>query len=159
MFGNKKKEESNTVSKKASPAAFNALNSLVKGTVIEGQINSESDLRVDGTIKGTLICKSKVIIGPTGYVEGEIRCANAIVEGRMDGTIHVSELLNVRETAEVKGEIFTNKLIVQSGAIFNVGCKMGKQESNGFAGKPKPSAKEISQSGRTPATADAKKAS
>ncbi len=159
MFGNnKKKTETGSNSGKHTSTPTNALNSLVKGTTIEGEIHSESDLRVDGTIKGNLVCKAKVIIGPTGLVEGEIQCANAIIEGKMDGTIRVSQLLTVKETADVSGEVYTNKLIVQSGAIFNVGCKMGTQHSNGQTGRQKPAAKEISnQKGRP--QADAKKAS
>lgn len=122
MFGNSKETED---SKKPSaiPSA-GALNALVKGTVIEGTIRCDSDLRVDGTIKGKLSCQSKVIIGPTGAVDGEIRCQNAVIEGSFKGVLYVTELLNVRETAEVNGEITTNKLIVQSGARFNVACKM-----------------------------------
>lgn len=157
MFGssNKKKEESKSVKKTAS-APTNALNSLVQGTTLVGEIKSESDIRIDGTIKGTLDCKAKVIVGPTGYVEGEVRCKNAIIEGRMEGTIHVTELLNVRETADINGDIYTSKLIVQSGAIFNVGCKMGSQHSNALSSKPK-TAKEIS--GSAERQKDAKKAS
>lgn len=157
MFGsnNKKNEESKSVKKTAS-APMNALNSLVQGTTLVGEIKSESDIRVDGTIKGTLNCSAKVIIGPTGYVEGEVHCKNAIVEGRLEGTIHVAELLNVRETADINGDIYTNKLIVQSGAIFNVGCKMGTQNSNAHSSKPK-AAKEIA--GNANKQNDAKKAS
>lgn len=122
MFGNTKETED---SKKTTPsAAAGALNALVKGTVIEGTVRCDSDLRVDGTIKGKLSCQSKVIIGPTGMVDGEIRCQNAVVEGRFKGKLYATELLNVRETAEVDGEITTSKLIVQSGAKFNVACKM-----------------------------------
>lgn len=144
MFGNgnKKNEESKSVKKTAS-APTNALNSLVQGTTLVGEIKSESDIRVDGTIKGTLHCKAKVIIGPTGYIEGEVHCKNAIIEGRMEGSLHVAELLNVRETADVNGNIVTNKLIVQSGAIFNVGCKMGTQKSSVSGSKPKSASKVV----------------
>ncbi len=128
MFGNtKSSEESKT------PSVAGALNALVKGTLVEGTVRCDSDLRVDGTIKGKLICKSKVIIGPTGVVEGEIECQNAVIEGRFKGILTVSELLNVRETAEVDGEIATNKLLVQSGARFNVSCKMEVGKTNGQA--------------------------
>lgn len=121
MFGSNK----NTDEVKPNPTSpTNALNALAKGTVVEGSIRCDSDLRVDGVIKGKLICQAKVIIGPTGAVEGEIRCQNAVIEGRFKGNLQVSELLNVRETAEVDGEITTNKLLVQSGARFNVSCKM-----------------------------------
>ncbi|WP_282780776.1 bactofilin family protein [Phaeodactylibacter xiamenensis] len=125
MFGgNNKKENTNTKSNSASTVS-SGLNSLVKGTVVEGTVKSESDIRIDGTIKGKLVCDAKVIIGPTGYVEGEIRCQNAVVEGKFEGTLEVSELLNVRESAVVSGEVSTEKLIVQSGATFNVTCSMG----------------------------------
>ena len=130
MFGSNK----NTDEVKPTPTSTsNALNALAKGTVVEGSIRCDSDLRVDGTIKGKLNCQAKVIIGPTGVIEGEIRCQNAVIEGRFKGNLHVSELLNVRETAEVDGEISTNKLLVQSGARFNVSCKMELGTANGTA--------------------------
>ena len=122
MFGSSK--ESEDAKKSTALPVSGALNALVKGTVVEGTLRCDSDLRVDGTIKGNLSCQSKVIIGPTGVIEGEVRCQNAVVEGKFKGKLYVTELLNVRETAEVEGEISTHKLIVQSGASFNVACKM-----------------------------------
>ena len=130
MFGSNK----NTEEVKPAPSSTpNALNALAKGTVVEGSIRCDNDLRIDGTIIGKLICQAKVIIGPTGSVEGEIRCQNAVIEGRFKGNLQVAELLNVRETAEVDGEIVTNKLLVQSGARFNVTCKMESGAANGVA--------------------------
>jgi len=121
MFANSK----NTDDVKSTTAqSSGGLNALVKGTSIEGTIKCESDIRIDGTIKGDLICKAKVIIGPTGFVEGEITCQNAVVEGTIKGILTVTDLLNIRETAEIDGTISTGKLIVQSGAKFNVACKM-----------------------------------
>jgi cytoskeletal protein CcmA (bactofilin family) len=128
MFGNSKETEDSRKPVTTSPTG--AINALVKGTVIDGTIRCDNDLRVDGTIKGNLSCQSKVIIGPTGIVEGEIRCQNAVIEGRFKGKLFVTELLNVRESAEVDGEIKTNKLVVQSGAKFNVACKMELGASN-----------------------------
>ena len=138
MFGNSKNTEEPKKTTTTTPSG--ALNVLVKGTVLEGTLRCESDLRVDGTIKGKLICQAKIIIGPTGSVDGEIHCQNAVVEGSFKGKLTVTELLNVRETAEVDGEITTNKLIVQSGAKFNVACKMEIGAANGtvknFEAKP-----------------------
>mgnify|MGYP001227004634 CR=1 FL=1 len=134
MFGNNKSADD---SKSTPTSPSNALNALVKGTVIEGSLRCDSDLRVEGTIKGKLNCQAKVIIGPTGAVEGEIHCQNAVIEGRFKGILHVTELLNVRETAEIDGEITTNKLLVQSGAKFNVSCKMETgNSSNGAVKNP-----------------------
>lgn len=130
MFGSSKSTEEPKKSNSPVPSP-GALNALVKGTTVEGSLRCESDLRVDGTIKGKLNCQAKVIIGPSGVVDGEIRCQNAVIEGRFKGILFVSELLNVRETAEVDGEISTNKLLVQSGAKFNVTCHMDAAAANG----------------------------
>lgn len=132
MFGSKKESTTTTTKKNGivpTPSS-NALNSLVHGTMVEGTIKSESDIRVDGVIKGALNCKSKVIIGPTGAVEGEIRCTNAVIEGSFEGRLVVNELLNVRETAKISGEVKTKQLIVQSGAVFDVTCTMGSSSSS-----------------------------
>lgn len=129
MFGNNNNKKEVTKPKggssPTSPANPNAFNNLVHGTTVEGTVRSESDIRIDGTIKGKLFCDAKVIIGPSGKVEGEIRCANAVIEGRFEGTIVVADLLNIRENAFLSGEVSTNKLIVQTGATFNVSCNMG----------------------------------
>jgi len=127
MFGGNNKKEVNKSKGKPSgvSTSSHALNSLVQGTVVEGTVKSENDIRIDGTIKGKLFCEAKVIIGPSGAVEGEIRCQNAVIEGTFQGMLEVKELLNVRENAKISGEVSTNKLIVQSGATFNVACSMG----------------------------------
>lgn len=132
MFGSNKNTED---PKSTATSASNSLNTLVKGTSVEGSLRCESDLRVDGSIKGKLNCKAKLIIGPTGVVDGEIRCENAVIEGQFKGKLWVSELLNVRETATVEGEISTNKLLVQSGAKFNVSCTMETGHENGVSKK------------------------
>lgn len=101
---------------------------LVHGTSIEGTIKADNDIRIDGQLNGTLLCKGKLIIGPTGKIEGEVTCTNAVIEGGFSGTLKVEELLSVRETAKIEGDISTDKLTVQSGASFNVSCTMGGQK-------------------------------
>jgi cytoskeletal protein CcmA (bactofilin family) len=80
-----------------------------------------------------------VIIGPTGTVDGDIQCENAVIEGFFSGLLIVSDLLHIRETAKVEGDVHTKKLIVQSGSTFNVSCKMGAQKAT----QPKKDAKAI----------------
>jgi cytoskeletal protein CcmA (bactofilin family) len=129
MFGSKKNTPEEkpmvAVGKPTLPGSDpNALNSLVKGTLVEGSVVAENDIRVDGIIKGILVCAAKVIIGPSGLIDGEVRCTNAVIEGKFTGKLLVSELLSVKETAEVVGDVRTTKLLVQPGAIFNVTCQM-----------------------------------
>ena len=87
MFGsNNKKNQSNGTSEQ-SPSNPNALNSIVSGTKIDGNITSENDIRIDGILTGSLNASGKVIIGPHGRVDGDINCEQAVVEGRFAGTL------------------------------------------------------------------------
>ncbi|RMG83313.1 MAG: polymer-forming cytoskeletal protein [Bacteroidetes bacterium] len=131
MFGSRNKKETAKNSTIMPSPTSHSLNSLVEGTNVEGTIQSQSDIRIDGTIKGTLTCNAKVIIGPTGFIDGEIQCRNAVIEGRFEGILNVQELLNIRETAIVSGEVSYGKLIVQSGAVINGSYKVVGQDSNG----------------------------
>lgn len=128
MFGSNKDKQ---LPGKASPAGGSVShNSLVKGTVVKGDVKSESDIRIDGIVEGSLICEAKVVIGPTGFIQGTVNCRDAVVEGKIDGNIYVTELLNLRKTAQLNGEIETSKLIVEAGAVFSGHCRMGKQNAN-----------------------------
>ena len=138
MFGNKKDEKAGgimTSSSSGSTAPSGAINSLVQGTKVEGQIHAGSDIRIDGELKGSLKCKGRVIIGPDGKIDGDIDCLNAIIEGSFTGNIKVSETLTVKETAKIEGDVNTSKLLVQPGAVFNVNCNMGGQKLKSFAEK------------------------
>jgi len=125
MFGSKgeKQNTSNGVQ-----TSTNVSNSIVEGTIINGNITAPNDIRIDGELIGKLDCKGRVIIGPQGKIEGEIICINAIIEGTFSGTINVKELLSVKETGIITGDIITDKLMVQTGAVFNVSCSMGGQK-------------------------------
>ena len=125
MFGgSSKKESGKSNNPSGSLTTVNSFNTLVTGTVVEGTVKSEKDVRIEGSIKGKLHCEAKLVIGPTGCIEGEVRCASAVIEGRFEGTIFVTDLLNVRDSATISGEVTTGRLVVQSGARFNVQCNM-----------------------------------
>lgn len=124
MFGNNKTATSSTPKTAQGPSSQGLLNSLVTGTSVEGIVTAESDIRIDGFLKGTLVCKGKVIIGSTGSIEGEIKAQNAVIEGKFKGVLQIEDLLQIKETANVEGEINTDKLSVSPGAKFNVVSKM-----------------------------------
>ena len=58
-------------------------------------------------------------------IDGNIYCKNADIEGKLNGIIEVDELLSLKSTAKLQGEISTNKLSIEPGAIFSGNCKMG----------------------------------
>ncbi len=103
-----------------------SVNIIGEGTSIQGDINSNGDIRVDGKITGTIVSKAKVAVGPTGEVIGDIVCKNADISGKIKGKINISELLFLKSTSVLEGSVKTEKLVIESGAKFNGDCKMGK---------------------------------
>ncbi|HYG52714.1 MAG TPA: polymer-forming cytoskeletal protein [Flavobacteriales bacterium] len=101
------------------------LNRIVDGTSIEGHIKSDSNIRIDGRLKGTIQTKGKLVIGPTGSIEGEIVCESADIEGVFVGKIHVNGLLTLKATSKLTGDIITGKLAIEPGAVFSGSCGMG----------------------------------
>jgi cytoskeletal protein CcmA (bactofilin family) len=85
-------------------------NIISKNTSISGDIHSEGDFRIDGTVE----------------------CSNADIEGDFFGKLIVSELLSLKSTAKINGEVFINKLSVEPNATFNATCSMksGVKELN-----------------------------
>lgn len=102
-----------------------SINIIRSGTEITGDINCRGDIRIDGTLKGNLNSDGKVVVGEEGIVEGNIKCANATISGGVKVKIEVNELLTLKSTANLMGEIHTNKLMIEPGANFSGSCKMG----------------------------------
>lgn len=99
-------------------------NVIAKNTSITGEIISEGDFRVDGSLEGTLKTNGKVIIGVDGLVKGKVESANADIEGRFSGELVVHETLSIKGTSNITGDILIGKLSVEPGAIFNATCAM-----------------------------------
>ena len=115
----------NKEEKKVADELSNSSNIIGKGTVLDGSLETYGNIRVEGKVVGNVKTKSKVALGQSSRVEGGILAQNAEVAGEVQGTLEVSELLLLKPTAVVHGDIITNKLIVESGAAFNGSCKMG----------------------------------
>ena len=109
------KEKNTTTEKFVS----NSATLISQGTVLQGDLKSEADLRIDGTIHGNVTSTAKIIVGPTGFVEGDIHGLQADITGKVIGNISVKELAQLRTKAEVKGNITAVSLQIESGAAFN----------------------------------------
>jgi cytoskeletal protein CcmA (bactofilin family) len=102
-----------------------SVNLIGVGTTIEGDITTNGDMRIDGSLTGSINVKGKLVIGVSGFVEGEIICQNADVSGTIKGKIGVSELLSLKASAKLSGDIITNKIAIEPGAAFSGSCSMG----------------------------------
>lgn len=101
------------------------LNRIVEGTTIEGEIKSKSNIRIDGVLKGSILTKGRLVVGASGIIEGEVACQNSDIEGVLLGKITVNELLSLKATAKITGDIITNKLAIEPGANFSGTVSMG----------------------------------
>ena len=95
------------------------------GTQIIGDLMCIADIRLDGTIKGNTESKSKLVIGATGALHGNAVAQSADISGIIEGNLIIAETLFLKATAKINGDITTNKLIIENGAIFNGRCVMG----------------------------------
>lgn len=108
----------------------NTINLIGAGTDIKGDVESTGDIRIDGTLKGNLKTKGKVVIGTTGLVKGEVYCKNSDVEGKVQGKINVQELISLKATSVINGDISAKRLAIEPGAKFTGNCNMS---SDSFA--------------------------
>jgi cytoskeletal protein CcmA (bactofilin family) len=107
------------------------INLISNGTDITGDIKSTGDIRIDGSLTGNLNTKGKVVIGQTGKVNGEINCKNCEISGIVEGRVIVNQLLNLKASSKILGDIVTSKLSIEPGAIFSGTCKMSENSSYG----------------------------
>ncbi len=95
------------------------------GTTIVGNIHSNGDIRIDGTLKGNVDADAKIIIGKDGIVQGNVDGKNADILGKVAGKINIAELLYIHGKASVEGDIYATKLNIEPTASFNGNCHMG----------------------------------
>jgi cytoskeletal protein CcmA (bactofilin family) len=122
MFSDKRNNQSQVIER----------NIIANKSKIVGDIESDGDYRIDGTVEGTIKTSGRVIIGVDGIVKGNVECSNADIEGTFSGKLLVSDLLSLKSSAVINGEVFINKLSVEPGATFNATCSMksGVKELN-----------------------------
>ena len=116
---------------KEKPTGLNGTTLISAGTTVKGDISSNSDLRIDGTVSGNIISTSKIVVGSTGVVEGDIAGNQADIVGKVSGNIRTKDLLQLRGDCVINGNLFAGKLQVEPTAKFNGQCHMGVNNEEG----------------------------
>ncbi len=112
-------------------------NIIGSGTKIVGEIETNGDLRIDGTIEGNITSKGKIVLGQAGSIKGTIKCSSAEISGVFEGKLEVSEILSLKATAYFKGEMNVNKLSIEPGAKFIGTCMMTDDKPRTAEAQPK----------------------
>jgi len=119
MFNKSEKE------KKGSP--LTQQNVIAANTAFKGEIDTDTHFRIDGTFEGDLKTTGKVVVGKTGKILGNLTAQNADFEGVFSGILDINGVLTLKSTGKIEGEVTADKLVVESGALLNAHCKMGKE--------------------------------
>jgi len=129
----------NTKEDQVSAEVLNSNNTIAKGTTFTGNIETPGNIRIDGKIIGDIHSRSKVVVGTSAEIDGNIHSQTCEVEGHVKGSIKVQDLLNLKPSCRVEGDIETGKLVVESGANFYGKCKMGSRQGSQNHSPLKPS--------------------
>lgn len=121
---------------KSNESEAPVINLIGNGTTIKGDIQANGDMRIDGILVGSLKAKGKVVVGNTGNVDGEIICQSADFSGIVKGNITVADLLIIKSTAQVSGDLRIGKLAIEPGAHYTGNCIM--QDSGSRFSTPQP---------------------
>jgi cytoskeletal protein CcmA (bactofilin family) len=111
----------------------NSHNTITTGTEIIGDVNSNGDIRLDGILTGNINAKGKLVVGESGKVTGIINCKNSDIYGIVEGKINVAELLSLKSTAQIMGDIVTSRLAIEPGCNFTGTCKMGHENRGTYS--------------------------
>ncbi len=123
MFSEKKEKSS------VNPAT--SQNRINEGTNIVGDILSKGFFRIDGVIEGNVSTSSKIVLGKTGLIKGTLTCEDADIEGKVIGKLNINNILSLKATAFIEGEVVAGKLAVEPGATFNASCAMKGAKKTG----------------------------
>lgn len=123
MFGNNNgKDGKSTESTTTTTSGGGGVNTIDVNTKIKGNITAGGNIRIDGTLVGNLKCEALLVIGPKGYIEGDVECVKAIIEGKFQGNLVVKDDLTLQATSQVSGDVKATKMAVLGGAQINGTC-------------------------------------
>ena len=106
----------------SSTATLNAM--LGAGSVFEGKLHFEGQVRIDGTFTGEITTTDLLVIGEGAKVSATINCGSVEVKGDIDGNIIASDSIVLRATAHVLADIYAPSLVVDKGAVFEGNTRM-----------------------------------
>jgi cytoskeletal protein CcmA (bactofilin family) len=126
----------NSKKEKSSSAQQGIMNFIGTGTEVKGDLSSNGDIRVDGSIEGTVRVQQRLVVGDSGKIAGDIHALHATIAGYIKGNVSVKKTLILKPNSKIDGDIITDQLIIESGAQFNGRCTMNVQKTVNPASAP-----------------------
>jgi cytoskeletal protein CcmA (bactofilin family) len=138
----------------ALPVSPRATACITQGIRIKGEITGKEDLFIDGTVEGKLdLGTASVTVGPNGKVKADVFAREVVVRGNLDGKIEGTERVQLWNSGRVTGEVKTERLAIEDGALLRGKVEAGKVHSRGSESRPKGGASDASDSGKSSSAA------
>lgn len=106
----------------SSTAGLNAL--LGAGSVFDGKLHFEGQVRIDGTFTGEITTTDTLVIGEGAKVSATINCGSVEIKGDITGNVNASDSIVLRATARVQADIYAPSLVIDKGAVFEGNSRM-----------------------------------
>jgi len=122
---------SNPPSAASLPVSPRAAACISQGIKIKGEVTGTEDLFVDGLVEGklNLTANSCLTIGPNGNVKADLSAREIIVRGTVEGKVTAQDKLQIWSTGQITGEVQTDRLAIEDGALLRGKVEAGKQAS------------------------------
>jgi cytoskeletal protein CcmA (bactofilin family) len=130
----RQKTEDSPMPKHSPGSTAEHINMIGEGTVMEGTLSSPGDIHIRGRVVGKVQAEGRVVLAQEGVVEGELLASNADIAGRVEGDVRIETRLILKGTARIEGNVYTNRLVMEEGAVYNGQCEMGRSGMNDIRG-------------------------
>ncbi|HZQ22368.1 MAG TPA: polymer-forming cytoskeletal protein [Terriglobales bacterium] len=88
-----------------------------KSVVIKGELSGSEDLYVDGQVTGSIELRgNSLTVGPNGQVKANVSAKTVVVQGRVEGNVQAADRVDLRKSAVMLGDLFTQRIAIEDGA-------------------------------------------
>lgn len=99
-----------------------------KSVIVKGELSGSEDLYLDGEVDGSIELRGhSLIIGPNGRIRANVHARDVIVQGKVDGNLQASERVELKKSAIVIGDVFTQRIVIEDGAYFKGGIDIQRE--------------------------------
>jgi cytoskeletal protein CcmA (bactofilin family) len=109
---------------------------LSREVKIEGDIQGNEDLQVDGQLKGSVKLAGDIFVGPTGIIEADVEAENVVVQGQIIGNVLARKQLQIQSSGKLLGDCIAQTIDIKEGALFEGRSKMIKSSAAPAGTKP-----------------------
>lgn len=126
MFKNKNDRKERPAPPPRSAGSDSPISIIGPGMRVEGDLSTEGTVRIEGSVRGTIRAGKAVVLGKSGEVIGDVLTQDAVIGGRVVGTVVAESRLELQSTCSIEGEVraAAEHVLLEEGARFNGTIKM-----------------------------------